>query len=301
MSYYDETLRGMLGGRTIHQFASLPPRQRQAIFRSHLVQKRPVIIEEGDDDNDLNPHIASGVLLRQQHFMGDDDTGKRLVEEAREIYYGENHFNVRLHWLREFMSDYLGDHETKVPIAPFIKKEITIVADLHDSSHMFWSFEAYDADDDGEGGELESSSDKQDPSSVHYRHGTEKLARWTQKHLKDLLLFTNAKQVNLLLCGRGLLDGSDLATHKTLKDISYAVKLLIDFFGDRFSIKKMIRRGEHPSRSLTAYWESPTEMARQGVRRGEAAFKHVIQVEMEEWTQVFPPTIGPWMEREILI
>ncbi|KAH7154766.1 hypothetical protein DER46DRAFT_688861 [Fusarium sp. MPI-SDFR-AT-0072] len=157
-----------------------------------------------DDDNSLNPDIADGVLLRQQHFMGKDEVGKQLVKEAYDVYYGENHFNMRLHWLR------------------------------------------------------------------------------------------------------GLLDGSDLATHQMIKDIFYVAKLLIQKFGDKFAIRKMISRGDgyggsYLSHSLRSYWDPPTETARQKVRQGEATFEQVMQIEIEEWTHVFPRTIGPWMGREILV
>jgi hypothetical protein len=91
-----------------------------------------------------------------------------------------------------------------------------------------------------------------------------------------------------------------------IKDISYVVKLLIQKFGDRFAIRKMISRGDghggsYPWRSLRSYWDPPTETARQKVRGGEATFEQVMQIEVEEWTHVFPSTMGSWMEREILV
>ncbi|KAG6989586.1 hypothetical protein FOFC_16024 [Fusarium oxysporum] len=228
--------------------------------------------------------------------MGEDETGKQLMKEASDVYYGENHFNVRLHWLREFMTDTLGDYKTKVPVAPLIKDSITVLVDSYDALDDFYLHE--------EGCDSDSGID--DPKSVHYRHGTGEAARWTQKRLQDIFLFTNAQHITLVLYGRGVLDGSDLATHQIIKDISYVVKLLIEKFGDRFTIKKMISRGDdyegnYPSRSIRSYWDSPTEIAREEVRQGEATFEQVMQIEVEEWTRVFPRTIGPWMEREILI
>jgi hypothetical protein len=286
----------MLGCRTIPQFASLSFRDRRAIFRKNLVQQKPVLIEEGDDDDSLNPDIADGVLLRQQYHMGEDETGKQLVKEACDVYYGENHFHVRLHWLCEFMTDILSDHETKVCVAPLIKDSITVIVDSYDALNDFFLYE------DG----CDSDSGLNDPDSVYYRHGTGKAARWTQKHLQDIFLFTNAQHITLVLYGRGLLDGSDLATHQIIKDISYVVKLLIQKFGDRFAIRKMISRGDdhegnHPSRSIRSYWDPPTETARQNVRGGKATFEQVMQIEVEEWTRVFPRTIGSWMGREILV
>ena len=34
--------------------------------------------------------IADGVILRQEHFMGDNEVGRQLVEEACDIYYAKN-------------------------------------------------------------------------------------------------------------------------------------------------------------------------------------------------------------------
>ncbi|RYC81103.1 hypothetical protein BFJ63_vAg16009 [Fusarium oxysporum f. sp. narcissi] len=265
MDHHATTIRRMLGGRTIAQFALLSLRERHTLFRQSLVQQQPVLIDEADDDDSLNPSIADGVLLRQQYFMGKDETGKQLVKEASEVYYGENHFNVRLHWLREFMTDTLSDYKTKVPVAPLIKDSITVVVDSYNALDDFYLHE--------EG--CDSDSGINDPKSVHYRHGTGKAARWTQKRLQDIFLFTNAQHITLVLYGRGLLDGSDLATHQMIKDISYVVKLLIEKFGDKFAIRKMISRGggdggSYPSRSLRSYWDPPTEAARKKVRQGEA-------------------------------
>jgi hypothetical protein len=65
------------------------------------------------------------------------------------------------------------------------------------------------------------------------------------------------------------------------------VKLLIQKFGNKFAIRKIISRGDghggsYLSRSLRSYWDPPTEIARQKVRQGEATFKQVIQIEIEE-------------------
>ncbi|KAH7120429.1 hypothetical protein B0J13DRAFT_589819 [Dactylonectria estremocensis] len=137
MDGHHRAVRTMLGGHTVARFTSLEFEQRRAIFRKHLVQRKPVIIGEGDGDDSLNPDTATGVLLRQQHFMVIDDTGKKLVQEACE------------------------------PNA-----------------------DAASADQGVD-----------DEKSVHYRHEATKMARWTQKYLQDLFLFTNATKVTLVLFG----------------------------------------------------------------------------------------------------
>jgi hypothetical protein len=49
---------------------------------------------------------AGAFMLRQEYFTGDDDVGRQLVDEARDIYYGQNWFKVDSNLLCEFMSDY---------------------------------------------------------------------------------------------------------------------------------------------------------------------------------------------------
>ncbi|KNB19327.1 hypothetical protein FOXG_16446 [Fusarium oxysporum f. sp. lycopersici 4287] len=124
-------VRRMLQGRTVEEFSQLPLVQRKSVFRQHLVQPQRVIIEEGDDGHEMNPAIANGVLLLQQLFMGKDEKGKQMVKEAREVYYGENEFLVRLHWLCEFQCDQYDIDTEPVPIAPLVRR-LVVVTNLHD-------------------------------------------------------------------------------------------------------------------------------------------------------------------------
>lgn len=168
----DERIFKMLGGRTPAQFVQLPLERRQALYRRNLVQKAPVIIEEGDDDDEMNPDIASGVCLRQQYFMGFNEFGKQIVKEATEVYYGENDFRVRLHWLCEFKTDVLGDHKTPVDTASLVRGTLKVYADLHDNNHVYASEPGY---------------------------GVAALPKWSMDRLRDLLLFTRARRVVLVL------------------------------------------------------------------------------------------------------
>lgn len=55
--------------------------------------------------------------------MADDRTGKQLIKEARDIYFAENAFSVRLHWLDKFMYDSLEDYKNyknSMLIAPLV-------------------------------------------------------------------------------------------------------------------------------------------------------------------------------------
>lgn len=42
-------------------------------------------------------------------------------------------------------------------------------------------------------------------------------------------------------------------------------------------------------------------MVRRNVRRREASFEEVMQIEIEEWTRELPRIVGPHMERDILV
>ncbi|KAF4459113.1 hypothetical protein FALBO_14134 [Fusarium albosuccineum] len=314
----------LLGGRTVAQFASLPSEERQAVFRTHLVQSSPAVVDEEDppievdmEDNyfDTIPVMAARGILLQPYLMGYDAIGSQLVNEARHVYYGENDFVMRLYSLRDFILDgHGGDIQTE-SLASLVTGAVTIVVALNDESNMFWECDSVDS----EQGDLEADEEEEefdpnaiddisrdliDPTSVHYRHGGETIARSAQKRLQDVFHFKNAKQITLAFQGNGLLDGSDLATHQTIKDLSYVVKLLIDHFGDRFTVMKILGTDDDdrfngrvsPSRVLRSYWEVPSEDARQSVMRGDATFEQLMQVEIEEWTKVLPSPIseGEW-------
>jgi hypothetical protein len=77
-----------------------------------------------------DPRIADGVMLWQEYFMGDDDVGRQLVDEASDIYYGQNWLKVDSHLLCEFMSDYFRDG-IPIPIESQVRI-ITMGVNIHD-------------------------------------------------------------------------------------------------------------------------------------------------------------------------
>ena len=160
--FQKKKVQQMLGTRTPAQFSKLPAERRKAVFRSHLVQGGYVQIEEGDDDDFFNEDIADGALLRQEYVMGSDDTGKQLVKEAREIYYAENTFTVRSHWLCEFVRDTLVDGKP-MAIEPLVRRIMVRV----DVEHIH-DMDNFDYMPEGE---------------------TEK--GWVVRDLRQLLAFTN--------------------------------------------------------------------------------------------------------------
>lgn len=294
MDELDSRVPAMLGGRTPAQFASLPTAERHAALRRHLVRPHPIFVDDSEQDSYGD---SDDLLLRQHYFVGDDTAGRQLVEEATRLYYAENTFRVPLYWLPEFMIDRLAapDDMDGIPVAPLVKKGLIVEVGLRGSL----SEDYLDPD--------EQRAGLRDPKSVHYRHGIDKEARWTQARLRDLLLFTNARRVTIALVGGGVLNGSDLATHQTIKDISFVVKLLLDGLGDRLDITKAVERQgrvgrtQTHARSLRMYWVPPKTEARDMVRDGEeATFEELVQVEIEEWTRI-STRIGPEMSRERLI
>ncbi|OAQ57952.1 hypothetical protein VFPPC_11843 [Pochonia chlamydosporia 170] len=263
-------LRELLGGLSVAQFARLPQEQRSTIYRHHLV-RNDIIVNEAEDFDQSNLRIASGTIFRQQRFMDNDETGKQLVKEANEIYYAENIFLVRLHWLCEFMSERFGDEETNVPIAPLVGG-IIVEVDLHDDKHERLSYEVDSSDSEDEGKDVADQGDGG------------RLATWTVNRLRDLFLFTNATSITVRLRGGGMRDDSDLATHQTIKDIAQIVRELIGHFGSRFDIGKMLDSGHQPYQSLREYWTPPTQLAMRNVRNFNASLKDIMQIEIEEWT-----------------
>ncbi|KAG4275186.1 hypothetical protein FPRO04_14432 [Fusarium proliferatum] len=271
-------VRRMLQCRTVGEFSQLPLVQRKSILGQYLVQLQPVIIEEGDDDHEMNPKIAKGVLLLQQLFMGKDETGKQMVKEAREVYYGENEFLVRLHWLCEFRCD-TYNIDAVLPIAPLVRRLI-VKTDLHDGYDLENDtddnpFYPHDGIGDGE--------DKIDLSHIRPTGGI--IARRTRKHLENLFLFINAEEITLVLCGSGPPDGSDAATRQTIADISVTVKRLIEFFGNRFAVQKWPENISHLTRNLVSYWNKPTDLTRRDVKEGRASFQQQMQMDVERWTR----------------
>lgn len=210
----------MLGGKTPSEFMKLPIEERENILRGYLVTDDDVQIEEGDDFGLFNKEIATGSLLRQEYFMGEDEAGKQLVKEARQIYYRENTFSVRSHWLCEFICDTLADGK---PIAiESLVQRIIVRVDVED---------IYDMDDD----------------MVDFMPEGEKEKSWVVRDLRQLLEFTNAEFIRIEVFGRGALDGSDPQTQEKIKEMSGIVKTLIEQFGEKLTIRKLTQLNDGQS------------------------------------------------------
>lgn len=263
---HDAELREMLG-RSVAQFVRLTPDERREILKDHLVQEELVVFDEVDNNGSLRPKVAEGMRLRREDFVGSDETGKQLVEEALNVYYGGNIFYVRLHWLCEFLTDYLGDMVTPIDVAPFVRR-IIVEVDIHDDHHYYWNC----------GDENEDEVEDERPS--------EQLARWTLERLGDLHFFVKAEYIEVRLCGGGKSDGSDAATRQTIKDIAVFIGELIKRF-NRFGrrvvdITKAVRGSKLPAQSILEYWNQPSEWAKKESTKGRVTFKETMAIEIAE-------------------
>ncbi|EQL00852.1 hypothetical protein OCS_03429 [Ophiocordyceps sinensis CO18] len=201
--------------------------------------------------------------------MGHDEAGRRLVNEANEVYYGENEFHVRLRHLFDFLQNTGGDVDPSVAIPPLVRKKVTIEVELHDIWH---SSEV-----------LADFGSAQDAKSDYHDEENGEIARWTRGRLRNVALLTNAESILVVLLGVGVVDGSDLGTHQTIKDIASVVRALIGQFGGRFDITKVLTRGQGLGGSIRSYWDRPSAEARVCVFNGWATTEQLMQVEIARW------------------
>lgn len=277
----------LLGTDTVEAFLLLPQAQRQEVLRRSQVQQEPVIFDSEDDDS-LNSGIANGIILRMELKMGTSGAARQCIREAQELYYGENHFIVPLHLLHLFMVDRLQSEDMEVDVGPMVRR-ITVEVDLHDGNNAHYIY---------------TEGSKHSPTSSSERRGQGGLAEWTQERLQQLLGFRYSTKVVVKLRGGGMLDGSDLATHQTIRNIAVAVKVLMVQFGDELDVVKEVLRENRPykAQSIRSYWEAPTRAVKERVRDGTGTFEDIVQVEIEEWTLMVPANNSKKIpKRDVLI
>lgn len=59
--------------------------------------------------------------------MGAEAVGHQIVGEARKVYYTQNTFAVRSHWLRELVHDELASDDGPVHGEPLVRKIVATV------------------------------------------------------------------------------------------------------------------------------------------------------------------------------
>jgi len=263
-------VKEMLGGLGPAEFVQLPRDQRNNVYKRHLVkQEGNVRVDEADDDNDLNPEITQGVILMQEWCVGSDEAGRQIMQEAREIYYMENSFEVRSHWLREFLADTLVDGKARK--VEELVRMITVIVDIRHP----WQ---------GQGHVSKSKGERKSEA------------------VQDLeQLLKCADEVELIMIeirGGGAADGSDLGTQMKIKEICKIVKELISKFGDeRVRIWKRLQLPAMPAqkflRNLTGYWKAPGVGVKDRLWASKTtSFEELMQVQIEDWTHVVSDRIG---------
>jgi hypothetical protein len=281
----------MLKGLTPAEFVKLPLEQRNKIYERYLVKDGYVQIEEGDDEDFFNPTIAKGVLLRQEYMVGSDAAGQQIAREAREVYYTQNTFTVRSHWLCEFVTDTLTDGKP-MRIEPLVRKIMVVV----DPEHI----DGDDPTSDTDESELEAHGQQLSSREIWKRRklGKKKPSKKSTPAVHDLrrlLAFKQAEWIGIEIWGKGVLDGSDLKTQQKIKDISRIVKELIAQFGDRFTILKVQKRpgnSHTTAHNLKPYWDPPTALLKEKFQRSTVSFQELMQIQIEEWTREVPQVVG---------
>jgi hypothetical protein len=131
----------MIEYRTPAEFVKLPLETRKARYKQFLVRQDSYVqIVEGDDGHNFNSTIQDGFLLTRQDCVGDDAAGRQISKEALNIYYTQNGFSIRSHWLRGFVYDNISDGkgERMDPLA----REIEVLIDPEDtqwaSGDLLW-------------------------------------------------------------------------------------------------------------------------------------------------------------------
>lgn len=205
------------------------------------------------------------LILRQEYFIGADAVGRQIVGEARKVYYTQNTFAVRSHWLRELVHDELASDDGPVHVEPLVRRMVVTV----DLRHV------YDVDRHASKPEDKEQSEVVDD-------------------LEHLLEFENAEWIGIEIRGDGALDGSDLLTQQKIKEICKIVKKLIDLFQDLVTIRKVQRKpGDYYNtfHDLKSYWKKPAVQAEENLRRCRASFEELMQIQIEEWTREVPKVI----------
>jgi len=277
----------MLKGLTPAEFVKLPLDERNKVYKRCLVKDGYVQIEEGDDEDFFNPTIADGVLLRQEYMVGSDAAGQQIAREAREVYYSQNTFTVRSHWLCEFVTETLTNG--KPMRTESLVRRIMVRVDLQ---HIYGDDPTSDLDDEAM---LDADGKLRGPIERRKRKKPSSKSTPAVRDLRQLLAFKNAEWIGVEIHGKGALDGSDLKTQQKIKEISKIVKELIAQFADRFTImkvQKLLGNSHTTAHDLKPCWNAPTALAKEKLQRSKASFQELLQIQIEEWTREVSTVVG---------
>ena len=237
------------GIRTPRLFAQLPKETRARLFRRHLVQVDEIyfnaLLDHDFDGTDDSMGVRSA-LLRCKRFMGDDELGEQLREEARQIYFGENTFRIKYPSLTSFLED-----DTRLELGDIENMLKTVIVDIAADHFLV----------------------RRRPIS-----GAEHETR--TRGITSLTRLRNATSVTIEVSGDGALDGCDSKTQTTILAMSRYIQEVIDHFGDRL----IVDRKHTPTGArldIKHFWDKPTPEEIRNVEIGIAPFWELMRVQID--------------------
>ncbi|KAH7113513.1 hypothetical protein EDB81DRAFT_670215 [Dactylonectria macrodidyma] len=117
----------MLGGMTMQDFAKLDGVNRRGIFCQHLASEEYI---EMHQFMDLSKVDAIRALLLFRKEFGTSRLGQQLSQEAKQVFYEENHFLVGLNDLDDFLRDILEDWGDAIPVKSLVRN-LTVMVERH--------------------------------------------------------------------------------------------------------------------------------------------------------------------------
>ncbi|KAH8669235.1 hypothetical protein BGZ61DRAFT_498078 [Ilyonectria robusta] len=124
----DDNYCRLTGGKSFEDFEKLPEDERRNVFREYLVEKTPIVIQQPIAWTSQES-IDSFLLLKNE--VRDNESGKRLLQEARQVFYEENSFIVFWSDLDRFLDDLLGRWTDAVPVKSLVRR-ITVRVERHE-------------------------------------------------------------------------------------------------------------------------------------------------------------------------
>lgn len=114
------------------------------------------------------------------------------------------------------------------------------------------------------------------------------------KGLQNVLRLTKVKRITIEILDRGARDGSDLATQETIRSVSGVVKALINIFGNRLKVSKVLLSSMDFNfpyaykpiaiENIRSYWNSPSSPTMYETGNARTCFQETMQKQIAEWT-----------------
>lgn len=250
----DTQSRLMLAGRTPDQFfEDLTEEQRHTVYRRSLLKSvDPVVVLDWDAGDKRNLEVANRHILLHSEHLPSSENGRRIIGEARAVYYTENKFVVASHLLRHFLDDEAHAHDRDVQNGCTIRQTVErLIRDLTVLIRI-------DCFIDGT----------------------------TQRELEPLLLCKNVESLRLQIGGRGSPDGIDLETQLVIKALAAFVHRLMEERNGRLRVEKTLLGDadkEEYVRDITGYWQKPDEDVRKRFYSKDCTDEDAMRMQVEGW------------------